>query len=47
MLFGILQAVTNLGFMLLAMAGKSIRHGAAIAAENLCGGRGTAAFSRC
>ncbi|OGA23931.1 MAG: muropeptide transporter AmpG [Betaproteobacteria bacterium RIFCSPLOWO2_02_FULL_67_26] len=45
MLFGILQAVTNLGFMLLAMAGKSYPLMiAAIAAENLCGGMGTAAF---
>ena len=45
MLFGILQAVTNLGFMLLAMAGKSYPLMiAAVAAENLCGGMGTAAF---
>ncbi|MBI3042970.1 MAG: MFS transporter [Betaproteobacteria bacterium] len=45
MLFGILQAVTNLGFMLLAMAGKSYSlMVAAVAAENLCGGMGTAAF---
>jgi PAT family beta-lactamase induction signal transducer AmpG len=45
MLFGILQAVTNLGFMFLAMAGKSYPLMiAAIAAENLCGGMGTAAF---
>lgn len=45
LLFGVLQAVTNLGFMLLASAGKS--YGlmiAVIAAENLCGGMGTAAF---
>jgi PAT family beta-lactamase induction signal transducer AmpG len=45
MLFGILQAATNLGFMLLAMAGKSYPLMiAAVAAENLCGGMGTAAF---
>jgi PAT family beta-lactamase induction signal transducer AmpG len=45
MLFGVLQALTNLGFMLLAMAGKSypLMVGV-IAAENLCGGMGTAAF---
>ena len=43
--FGILQALTNLGFMLLAIAGKSypLMIGV-IAAENLCGGMGTAAF---
>lgn len=45
MLFGILQAVTNLGFMLVAIAGKSYPLMiAAVAAENLCGGMGTAAF---
>jgi len=45
MLFGILQAVTNLGFMALAMAGKNYSlMVAAVAAENLCGGMGTAAF---
>ena len=45
LLFGILQALTNLGFMLLAIAGKSypLMIGV-IAAENLCGGMGTAAF---
>jgi PAT family beta-lactamase induction signal transducer AmpG len=43
--FGILQALTNLGFMLLAMAGKSYPLMiAVIAAENLCGGMGTIAF---
>lgn len=43
--FGVLQAVTNLGFMLLAMAGKNYPlMVAAVAAENLCGGMGTAAF---
>jgi len=45
MLFGVLQAVTNLGFMVLAMAGKSYPLMiAAVALENLCGGMGTAAF---
>ena len=45
MLFGILQAVTNLGFMLVAMAGKNYPLMiAAVGAENLCGGMGTAAF---
>jgi len=43
--FGILQALTNLGFMLLAMAGKSyLLMVIVIAAENLCGGMGTIAF---
>ncbi len=45
LLFGVLQAVTNLGYMLLAMSGKSYAlMVAAVAAENLCGGMGTAAF---
>ena len=45
MLFGVLQALTNLGFMALAMAGKSYSlMVGAVAAENLCGGMGTAAF---
>ena len=45
MIFGVLQAVTNLGFMVLAMAGKSYSlMVAAVGAENLCGGMGTAAF---
>ncbi len=45
LLFGFLQAFTNLGFMLLAAAGKSYPLMiAVIAAENLCGGMGTAAF---
>lgn len=45
LLFGALQALTNLGFMVLALAGKSypLMIGV-IAAENLCGGMGTAAF---
>ena len=45
MLFGVLQAVTNLGFMLVAIAGKNYALMiAAVGAENLCGGMGTAAF---
>jgi len=45
LLFGILQALTNLGFMALAEAGKNYSLMiAVIAAENLCGGMGTAAF---
>ena len=45
LLFGVLQALTNLGFMLLATAGKSYPLMiTVIAAENLCGGMGTAAF---
>lgn len=43
--FGILQAVTNLGFMLLAVVGKNYSLMVmAVGAENLCGGMGTAAF---
>jgi PAT family beta-lactamase induction signal transducer AmpG len=45
LLFGVLQALTNLGFMLLAVAGKSYALLVlVIAAENLCGGMGTIAF---
>jgi MFS transporter, PAT family, beta-lactamase induction signal transducer AmpG len=45
LLFGLLQALTNLGFTLLATAGKSYPLMiTVIAAENLCGGMGTAAF---
>jgi len=45
LLFGFLQAFTNLGFVLLAAAGKSYPLMiTVIAAENLCGGMGTAAF---
>ena len=45
MIFGILQAVSNLSFMVLAYAGKvySVMV-AAVAFENLAGGMGTAAF---
>jgi len=45
MLFGILQAVTNLGFMALAVVGHSyLGMVLVIGAENLAGGMGTAAF---
>ncbi len=45
LVFGLLQAATNLGFMLLALQGKSYALViAVVAAENLCGGMGTAAF---
>ncbi len=45
LLFGVLQAVTNLGFMLLAASGKSYAlMVTVIGAENLCGGMGTAAY---
>src|SRR5437879_5520058 len=47
LLFGFLQAFTNLGFMLLAAAGKSYPLMiTVIAAENLCGGMGTAEIGR-
>jgi PAT family beta-lactamase induction signal transducer AmpG len=45
LLFGALQAVTNLGFMLLAASGKSYAlMVTVIGLENLCGGMGTAAY---
>lgn len=45
LLFGALQAVTNLGFMALAGAGKDyLLLYLVIGAENLCGGMGTAAY---
>lgn len=45
LLFGVLQAVTNLGFLLLATAGKSYPLMVAVVGlENLCGGMGTAAY---
>jgi len=45
MLFGVLQAVSNLTFMWLALAGKSYAlMVAAVGMENLAGGMGTAAF---
>lgn len=43
--FGVLQAVTNLGFMLLSIVGKSyLGMMVVIGLENLSGGMGTAAF---
>jgi PAT family beta-lactamase induction signal transducer AmpG len=45
LLFGVLQALTNLGFMLLAASGKSYAlMVAVIGLENLCGGMGTTAY---
>ncbi|NDL65002.1 muropeptide MFS transporter AmpG [Acerihabitans arboris] len=45
MLFGLLQAVSNAGYWLLAVTAKHIlTMGAAVFVENLCGGMGTAAF---
>jgi PAT family beta-lactamase induction signal transducer AmpG len=45
MLFGILQAVSNFGYWLIAVSPKShTLMAAAIGVENLCGGLGTAAF---
>ena len=45
MLFGLLQAVSNLGYWLLAVSPKShALMAGAIGVENLCGGLGTAAF---
>lgn len=45
LVFGLLQAVTNLGFMWLALAGKQYAGLVlVIGAENLVGGMGTAAF---
>ncbi|MEB6337079.1 muropeptide MFS transporter AmpG [Serratia rhizosphaerae] len=45
MLFGMLQAVSNLGYWILAVTDKNIiSMGSAIFLENLCGGMGTAAF---
>ena len=45
MVFGVLQAVSNLGYWLLSVAPKSFALMAgAIGLENLCGGMGTAAF---
>lgn len=45
LLFGVLQAITNLGFMLLAASGKSYALMVAVVGlENLCGGMGTAAY---
>ncbi|MEL4886563.1 muropeptide MFS transporter AmpG [Pectobacterium betavasculorum] len=45
MLFGILQAVSNAGYWLLAITAKSLfTMATAVFLENLCGGMGTAAF---
>lgn len=45
MLFGILQAVSNLSFWVLSVIEPSVMAmGAAVFTENLCGGMGTAAF---
>jgi len=45
LLFGVLQAVTNLGFLLLSTAGKSYALMVTVVGlENLCGGMGTAAY---
>ncbi|MFP1984210.1 muropeptide MFS transporter AmpG [Lonsdalea quercina] len=45
MIFGLLQAVSNAGYWLLAITDKHLfSMGAAIFIENLCGGMGTAAF---
>ena len=45
MLFGVLQAVSNLGYWILAVTPPHLwTMGTAIAIENLCGGMGTAAF---
>jgi PAT family beta-lactamase induction signal transducer AmpG len=45
LLFGILQAVTNFGYMLLALSGKSyVLLVVAVGLENMAGGMGTAAF---
>ncbi|MFM1012265.1 muropeptide MFS transporter AmpG [Yersinia enterocolitica] len=45
MIFGILQAISNIGYWLLSITDKNIfSMGSAIFLENLCGGMGTAAF---
>lgn len=45
LLFGALQAITNLGFMLLAAAGRDYALMVAVVGlENLAGGMGTAAY---
>lgn len=45
LIFGILQAISNLSFMVLAWVGKSyMLFIFTVALENLCGGMGTAAF---
>jgi PAT family beta-lactamase induction signal transducer AmpG len=45
LLFGVLQAITNLGFMLLAASGKSYALMVTVVGlENICGGMGTTAY---
>ncbi len=45
LLFGLLQAVSNLGFWLISVGPHSVwLMAAGVALENLCGGMGTAAF---
>ena len=45
LIYGVLQAITNLGFMVLALMGKSYPMMVAVVGlENLAGGMGTAAF---
>ncbi|GAA4339115.1 muropeptide transporter [Pigmentiphaga soli] len=45
MLFGLLQAVSNLGFWVVSVSPRSVPlMAAAVGTENLCGGLGTAAF---
>lgn len=45
MFFGLLQAVSNLGYWLIAVGPHSLwLMGGAVALENICGGMGTAAF---
>jgi len=45
LVFGVLQAVTNLGFMLLAASGKNYALMVAVVGlENICGGMGTIAY---
>ncbi|MBD8216245.1 muropeptide MFS transporter AmpG [Erwinia persicina] len=45
MLFGILQAISNLGYWVLSVTDKHLYSmAAAVTVENLCGGMGTAAF---
>ncbi|KQN63129.1 muropeptide MFS transporter AmpG [Erwinia sp. E602] len=45
MLFGLLQAVSNLGYWILAVTDRHLYSmAAAVTVENLCGGMGTAAF---
>jgi MFS transporter, PAT family, beta-lactamase induction signal transducer AmpG len=48
MLFGVLQAVSNLEYWVIAISPNNIwLMGTAVGIENLCGGMGTAAFVAC